>query len=155
MFPSVHKLLLYTEYLSFLYYSWRRYLIQEAQLFIFMSLLLGLFIAASGNKRRGCWWHLHYFSVFCFSGLQPSIALMSLMIFFFQLSQWHYSKRVLWNFHLADELEISQQPEQYCYYHSHIPSKFSSFYFAGNHKAFHMKWEDFVMQSEGNRLSFR
>lgn len=51
MFPSVHTLLLYTKYLSFLYYSWRRNLIQEAQLFIFMSLVLGLFIAASGNKR--------------------------------------------------------------------------------------------------------
>lgn len=145
MFPSVYKLLLYTEYLSFLYYSWRRHLIQEAQLFIFMSLLLGLFIAASGNERRGCWWHLHYFPVFCVLGLHSSMALISLMIVFFQLSQWHYSKRVLWNFHLADELEVSHQPEQYCYYHSHIPSKSSSFYFAGNYIACHVKWEDFVM----------
>lgn len=63
---------------------------------------------------------------------------------FLQLSQWHYSKRVLWDFHLAHELEVFHQPEQYCYYHSHIPSKFSSFSFAGNYIACQMKWEDFL-----------
>lgn len=153
MFPSVHTLLLYTKYLSFLYYSWRRNLIQEAQLFIFMSLVLGLFIAASGNKRLLVTSSL--FLCILFLRLAAINSIDVLNDFFFQLSQWQYSKRLLWHFHLADELEISYQPEQYCYYHSHVPSKFSSFYFVGNYIACHMKWEDFVMQLERNHSSFR
>lgn len=154
MFPSVHRLLLYTEYLSFLYYSWRRHLIQEAQLFIFMSLVLGLFIAASGNKRRGCWWHLHCFSVFCFSGLQPSMTLISLMIFFFSIVPMALVKKSImkfsfgwWTRNISPARAILLLPFTY--------PKFSSFYFAGNYIACHMKWGECVIQSEGNHLSFR
>lgn len=158
MFPNVQKLLLYTEYLSLLYYSWRKHLIQKPQLFIFMSLLLGLFIAASGNERRGCWWHLYYFSVFCVLGLQPSMALMSLMMFgfvFFSIVPMVLLKKSIIKFSFGWWTRSISPARAILLLLFTYPKEVSQLLFFCELYSLSYEMVRFFMQSEGNQLSFR